>query len=101
MSKNTFEIGYDAWRACGRGNVWNVRDKAGALLLETQAGYADSKLTAKDAKRIATLAASAPEMLAHLEKSVLPSSFENWGPEDWEAWNTKAKSIIAKARVEP
>lgn len=64
---DTFEIGYDKWRACGNGDKWNVRDAAGALLLETQDGYADYKLPAKDAEKIARLAASAPALLAALE----------------------------------
>ena len=64
---DTFEIGYDKWRACGNGDKWNVRDAAGALLLETQDGYADYKLPAKDAEKIARIAASAPALLAALE----------------------------------
>jgi|ERR1035437_1331694 hypothetical protein len=70
---DTFEICYDEWRACGHGDKWNVRDKAGALLLETQDGYADYKLPSQDAERIARLAASAPGLLAALDAIVNPN----------------------------
>lgn len=43
----------------------------------------------------ALLIAAAPELLAHMEISI--DKDNDWGPVEWEAWNTKAKQLIAKA----
>ena len=102
---DTFEIGYDkwrAWRACGNGDKWNVRDAAGALLLETQDGYADYKLPAKDAEKIARLAASAPALLAALARIMGRAQYHAEGEEKQTlaAIQREARAAIAAVRGE-